>query len=128
MASNWPAEEKRAHEVLRWHKPCGQAENFHKELKPGLGMEQLPCGDAGANAVFFRIRVLAYNLFMGFKRLACPATWAAQTIATVRWRLVQGAGRILRHMRGVWSCASCWRPRRSPVGTPSANDAGRWVS
>ena len=60
-------------------------------------MEQLPCGDAGANAVFFRIGVLAYNLFMGFKRLACPAAWAAQTIATVRWRLVQVAGRILRH-------------------------------
>ena len=60
-------------------------------------MEQLPCGDAGANAVFFRIGVLAYNLFMGFKRLACPAAWAVQTIATVRWRLVQVAGRILRH-------------------------------
>jgi hypothetical protein len=60
-------------------------------------MAQLPCGEAGANAVFFRIGVLAYNLFMGFKRLACPAAWAVQTIATGRWRLVQGAGRILRH-------------------------------
>ena len=29
--------------------------------------------------------------------MACPAAWAAQTIATVRWRLVQVAGRILRH-------------------------------
>jgi hypothetical protein len=47
--------------------------------------------------VFFRIGVLAYNLFIGFKRLACPAAWAPQTIATVRWRLVQVAGRILRH-------------------------------
>lgn len=97
VASNWLAEEKTAHEVLRWHNQRGQAENFNKELKPGLGMEQLPCGDAGANAVFFRIGVLAYNLFIGFKRLACPAAWTAQTIATVRWRLVQVAGRILRH-------------------------------
>ena len=97
VASNGLAEEKTAHEVLQWHNQRGQAENVNKELKAGLGMEQLPCGDAGANAVFFRIGVLAYNLFIGVKRLACPASWAAQTIATVRWRLVQVAGRILRH-------------------------------
>jgi hypothetical protein len=97
VASNWPEEEKTAHEVLRWHNQRGQAENFNKELKHGLGLEQMPCGDAGANAVFFRIGVLAYNLFIGFKRLACPAAWASQTIATIRWRLVQVAGRILRH-------------------------------
>ena len=82
---------------LAWHNPRGQAENFHKALKHGLGLEQLPCGDSEANAVFFRIGVLAYNLFIGVKRLACPAAWAAQTITTVRWRLVQVAGRILRH-------------------------------
>ena len=97
MASNWPEEEKAAHEVLRWHNQRGQAENFNKELKHGVGLEQLPCGDSGANAVLFRIGVLAYNLFIGFTRLACPAAWAAQTIATVRWKLVQVAGRILRH-------------------------------
>ena len=62
-----------------------------------MGLEQLPCGDSGANAVFFRIGVLAYNLFIGFKRLACPAAWAAQTITRLRWKLVQVAGRILRH-------------------------------
>lgn len=97
VASNWPAEEKTAHEVLVWHNQRGQAENFHKELKHGLGLEQLPCGEFGANAVFFRIGVLAYNLFLGFKRLACPAAWAPQTIATIRWKLVQVAGRIVQH-------------------------------
>lgn len=97
VASNWPAELKIAHEVLRWHNQRGQAENFHKELKCGFGLERMPCGDAHANAVFFRIGVLAYNLFIGFKRLACPGSWAAHTIATVRWKLIQVAGRIIRH-------------------------------
>lgn len=97
VASNWPTEEKTAHEVLGWHNQRGQAEHFNKELKTGLGLEQMPCGDSGANAVFFRIGVLAYNLFIGFKRLACSAAWAAQTITTLRWKLVQVAGRILRH-------------------------------
>jgi hypothetical protein len=59
VASNWPKKEKTAQEVLGWHNQRGQAENFNKELKTGFELEQLPCGDAGANAVFFRIGVLA---------------------------------------------------------------------
>ena len=84
VASNWPEEEKTVSEVLVWHNQRGQAENFNKELKTGLGMEQMPCGDSGVNAVFFRIGVLASNLFIGFRRLACPVAWARQTIAMVR--------------------------------------------
>ena len=97
VASNWPVELKSTHAVLLWHNQRGQAENFHKELKSGFGLERLPCGEVYANAVFFRLGVLAYNLFIGFKRLACPTAWAAHTIATVRWRLLQVAGHIVRH-------------------------------
>lgn len=126
VASNWSVEAKTAHEVLPWHNQRGQAENFNKELKTGLGMDQLPCGDAGANAVFFRIGVLAYNLFIGFKRLACPAAWATQTIATVRWKLVQVAGRIVRHAGRVVlrlvleaEALACWHTIRQRCGALS---------
>jgi len=101
VASNWPVEEKRAEEVLQWHNQRGQAENFNKELKSGFGMEQMPCGESWANAVFFRIGVIAYNLFIGFKRLSCPQDWVHHTIATFRWKLLQVAGRIVCHARGV---------------------------
>jgi len=47
--------------------------------------------------VFFRIGVIAYNLFIGFKRLSCPESWEKHTIATFRWKMVQVAGRIVRH-------------------------------
>jgi len=60
-------------------------------------MERMPCGQSYANAVFFRIGVLAYNLFIGFKRLCCPESWMRQTIVTFRWKTVQVAGRIVRH-------------------------------
>jgi hypothetical protein len=95
VATNW-GEEKSAFEVLLWHNQRGQAENFHKELKGGFGQDQMPCGQSFANAVYFRIGVIAYNLFIGFKRLACPS-WAHHTIATFRWKLIQIAGRIVRH-------------------------------
>lgn len=97
IATNWREEEKVVHEVIEWHNQRGQAENFNKELKIGIGMERMPCGQSKANAVFFRIGVIAYNLFIGFKRLLCPPSWIKHTIATFRWRMVQVAGRIVRH-------------------------------
>jgi len=97
VATNWLEEEKNTEEVLKWHNQRGQSENFNKELKIGLGMERMPCGQSYANAVFFRIGVIAYNLFIGFKRLSCPESWMRHTIATFRWKMVQVAGRIVRH-------------------------------
>ena len=86
----------------------------------------MPCGDSGANAVLFRIGVLAYNLFIGCKRLACPAAWATQTITTLRWKLVQVAGRILRHAGQVvlrlvldTDTLACWRSIRQRCGALS---------
>jgi hypothetical protein len=97
VATNWLEEEKNTEEVLKWHNQRGQAENFNKELKIGFGMERMPCGQTHGNAVFFRIGVIAYNLFIGFKRLTCPESWARHTIATFRWKIVQVAGRIVKH-------------------------------
>jgi hypothetical protein len=101
LATNWLEEEKDTGEVLAWHNQRGQAENFNKELKNGMGMDRMPCGQSYANAVFFRIGVIAYNLFIGFKRLTCPESWVKQTIATFRWKMVQVAGRIVKHAGGV---------------------------
>jgi len=97
VATNWPEESKDGQAVLTWHNQRGQAENFNKELKIGFGQDQMPCGQSHANAVYFRIGVIAYNLFVGFKRLACPDSWATHTIATIRWKLIQLAGRIVHH-------------------------------
>lgn len=97
IATNFLEEEKDSKEVLEWHNQRGQAENFNKEVKIGFGMERMPCGQTYANAVFFRIGVIAYNLFIGFKRLSCPESWIKHTIATFRWKMVQVAGRIVSH-------------------------------
>jgi len=97
VASNWPSQQKSALQVLQWHNQRGQAENFLKELKGGLGLDRMPCGQFEANAVFFRIGVIAYNLFLGFKRLSCPESWWHHTLATFRWKLIQIAGRIVHH-------------------------------
>ena len=83
-------------EVVELHNQRGQAENFIKELKEGFGMASMPCAETYANAVFFRIGVIAYNLFMAMKLLT-PHPSAGSTIATVRWRVYQTAARVVRH-------------------------------
>ena len=122
VASNWPEEQKSAWEVLIWHQQRGQAENFNKELKLGFGMEQMPCGQSFANAVFFRIGVIAYNLFIGFKRLSCPQSWETHTIGTFRWKMLEVAGRIVRHA-GQVVLKLCVNPEKLAVF-----EAIRWKS
>jgi hypothetical protein len=102
VATNCDEQEKDANEVLQWHNERGEAENFNKELKIGFGMERMPCGQTEANAVFFRIGVIAYNLFIGFKRLSCPELWLKHTIATFRWKMIQVAGRIVKHSGSIF--------------------------
>jgi hypothetical protein len=60
-------------------------------------MEWMLCGETYANAVFFRIGVIAYNLFLAMKLLALPPWYRSFIIQTVRWRLYQVAGAIVRH-------------------------------
>ena len=84
-------------EVVFLHNQRGQVENYIKELKEGFGMNWMPCGETYANAVFFRIGVLAYNLFLAMKLLALPPWYRTFTISTVRWRLYQVAGAVVTH-------------------------------
>lgn len=89
--------EEEAEEVIKLHNQRGEVENYIKELKSGFGMEWMPCGESYANAVFFRIGVIAYNLFLAMKLLALPPWYRTFTIQTVRWRLYQIAGAVVRH-------------------------------
>jgi hypothetical protein len=91
--------EEAAAEVIWRHNERGQSENWHKELKSGLGMEQMPCGQFAANALYFAIGVLAYNLAQLLKRQVLPESYRTATVATLRWKLYRLAGKLVRHAR-----------------------------
>jgi len=93
--------EESAEEVVDLHNQRGEVENYIKEVKTGFGMEWMPCGETHANAVFFRLGVLACNLFQALKILGLPSEWRSRTIETVRWRLYQVACRVVHHSRRV---------------------------
>ncbi len=90
-------------EVIKWYNKRGDtSENRIKDLKIGFGMERMPCGSFEANSMFFRIGVLAYNLFVLFKLLALPASMKKHQVQTIRWRLYQTAGKIVKHAGALY--------------------------
>jgi hypothetical protein len=91
--------EEAASEIIWLHNQRGESENWHKELKLGFGMEQLPCGQFEANALFFAIGVLAYNLGLVLKAEVLPAAYRHSTVQTLRWQLYRLAGKLVRHGR-----------------------------
>ena len=98
VASN---REESAAGVIWKHNGRGQSENWHKELKLDVGMEQMPCGQREANALYFAIGVLAYNLAQLLKRRVLPAPYRTATLATLRWKVYRLAGKLVRHARGL---------------------------
>ena len=90
-------------QVVQWYNQRGQcSENRIKELKIGFGMERMPCGQFEANAVFFRIGVLAYNVGRLFVLKTLDLSWHRHQVQTLRWKLYEVAGKIVFHGRDVW--------------------------
>ncbi len=101
IASNRENEDAAA--TMDWYSRRGDAsENRIKDLKIGFGMEYMPCGTSEANAVFFAIGALTYNLYLGFRFDALGSGWERAQVQTVRWRLFQTAGKIVRHGRQLF--------------------------
>lgn len=101
IASNRVDEDAAA--TMEWYSKRGDtSENRIKDLKIGFGMEYVPCGSFQANAVFFAVGALTYNLYLGFRSQALGSGWERSQVQTVRWRLFQTAGKIVRHGRRMF--------------------------
>lgn len=88
-----------AEEVVWRYNERGQVENVIKELKNGFGMEYMPTGDFGANSFWFSLGVLAYSSFIMKKHLILPGEFKTKTIQSIRWILIEVAGKVVEHAR-----------------------------
>jgi hypothetical protein len=71
-------------EVIWHYNDLGAAENYNKERKSWFGMNYAPCRSLTANAVYFEISVLAYNLTVAVERPVLGSDWLQRTIASLR--------------------------------------------
>ena len=89
--------------VLKWYNQRGDSsENRIKDLKIGFGMERMPCGQTNANAVFFGIGALSYNIYRLFLMKTLDKSWHKHQVQTVRWRLYQTAGKVVYHSNRIF--------------------------
>ena len=68
-------------------------------LKDELAAEALPSQKFGANAAWFRLNVLLYDLLSSFKRIALPPELHDARPKRLRFVLLNGIGKVVRHAR-----------------------------
>ena len=87
-------------ELVWWSRQrCGKGEEVHSVLKEDLAGGRLPSGLFGANAAWWAITVLAFNLNSAMKQLALGKEWVSKRLKAVRFGIIDIPGRVARHAR-----------------------------
>jgi Transposase DDE domain group 1 len=89
-------------EVIRWYRErCGKSEEAHSIMKEDLAGGKLPSGLFGANAAWWQIMILAFNLNVAMKRLVLGGSWVNRRMKAIRFWLINVPGRVLTHARSL---------------------------
>lgn len=92
--------------VIKFHEGRGTQEGIFAKLKSQAAMDYVPCNSWNANKLFLLCNVMALNLtrelqmrhYEPDRRTSAkrPAMWTFNQMGTLRKRLIQRAGRLLR--------------------------------
>ena len=87
-------------ELIWWSRQrCGKGEEAHGVLKSDLAGGRLPSRLFGANAAWWAIAVLAFNLSSAMKRPVLGGEWGSKRLKAVRFALIALPGRVVRRAR-----------------------------
>jgi hypothetical protein len=89
--------------LLRWHwQKAGTIEVVHDVTKNELGAAVPPCGRFGANATWYRLSLLTYNVLSALKSLALPPALSSARPKRLRFTVFTLAGRLVAHAGQLW--------------------------
>jgi hypothetical protein len=89
-------------ELLAWQRAkAGTIEHVHDEVKNGLGGGQLPSAKFGANAAWFRIACMAYNLLVAVRHALPDPSLHTAKAKRIRFVLINMTGRFSRDRRKI---------------------------
>jgi hypothetical protein len=87
-----------ARELVRWHwQKAGTIEHVHRVLKDELGAGVMPSGRFGANAAWFRINALTFNVLTVLKRRALPERFRLARPKRLRFEWFTIPGKLAVH-------------------------------
>ena len=87
-----------AADLVRWHRQkAGTIEQVHRVMKDELGAGVLPGARFGANAAWFRINSLSFNVLTVLKRRALPPRYQDARPKRLRYELFTLPGKLAIH-------------------------------
>jgi hypothetical protein len=85
-------------ELVEWHRgKAGTIEHVHRVMKDELGAGVMPCQAFGANAAWFRLNALTFNLLTALKRKALPKRFLDARPKRLRFEVFTLAGKLAVH-------------------------------
>lgn len=103
VVSNRTAEDIDAPSLVRWHRQkAGTIELLHDVTKNELGAGVPPSGFFGANAAWYRLSLLAYNVLSATKSVGLPAPMSAARPKRLRFAVFNLAGSLSSHSGRLW--------------------------
>jgi hypothetical protein len=97
VTNRWEME---GEELLRWQRErCGSVEKVHDVVKNDLAGGVMPCGRFYANAAWWRLNCLWYNVISIMKRKALPKNFWPVRMKGLRFHLIGVAGKVVSHAR-----------------------------
>jgi hypothetical protein len=89
--------------LLQWQRErCGTVEKVHDVLKNDLAAGVLPAKRFFANAAWWRLNVMTYNVLSVMKTKALPQSWWPVRLKALRFHLLCIAARIIEHGRRLF--------------------------
>jgi hypothetical protein len=87
-------------QILQWHRgKAGTIEHLHHVLHNELGAGVVPCARFGANAAWYRLNVLTYNVLSALRRLVLPKELKKARPKRLRFHLFCVAAELIHHAR-----------------------------
>jgi len=89
--------------LLQWQRErCGTVEKVHDILKNDLAGGVLPAKRFFANAAWWRLNLITYNVLSVMKRKALPQAWWPLRLKALRFHLLGIAARVIEHGRRLF--------------------------
>lgn len=103
-------------DLVRWHwQKAGTIEHVHRVLKDELGAGVMPSARFGANAAWFRMNALTFNVMTALKRRALPERFQAARPKRLRFEIFTVPARLVVHQSRVSVRASLSEPRAAEI-------------
>lgn len=94
--------EWKAPRLLKWHREkAGTVEHVHEELKNGLGGGRMPSQKFGANAAWFRMSCIAYNILSALRQAWPEEELQQAKLKRLRFKIFNVSGRVVRDRRKI---------------------------